>query len=181
MAHYSHYRELETVAAREAVRLIRKTGAEIRSQSPVLNHINNSADVWSTMWQMQVELGIIPYYMFMSRDTGAREYFKIPILEAYEIYTKAISRVSGLGRTVRGPAMSCAPGKILIDGITEIAGKQAFVLKFIQGRNPDWVNKIFFAEYDENADWLDMLKPLNREQFFFEDEFSRMLEQALFL
>ncbi len=179
MAHYSHFRELETEAAKKAVKIIRKTGAEIRSQSPVLNHINNNSDVWSTMWQKQTELGIIPYYMFLSRDTGAREYFKISITESVKIFTKAISRVSGLGRTVRGPVMSCAPGKILIDGITKIEGRSAFVLKFIQGRNPDWISRIFFAEFDENADWIDKLKPLNTDQFFFEEEFSEMLKQAL--
>jgi len=181
MAHYSHYRELETTASQEAVKVIRKTGAEIRSQSPVLDHINNNADVWSTMWQKQVELGIIPYYMFMARDTGAREYFSIPIKEAFDIYSKAVSRVSGLGRTVRGPVMSCSPGKVLIDGITEINGKKAFALKFIQGRNPDWVNHLFFAEYDDDADWMDILKPFEEEEFFFDEEFSQMLDRAISL
>ena len=181
MAHYSHFRELETTAAQEAVVAIRKTGAEIRSQSPVLNHINNSSDVWSTMWQKQVEMGIIPYYMFMARDTGARDYFRIPIVEAFRIFTESISRVSGLGRTVRGPVMSCSPGKVLIDGIVDLKEGKALALKFIQGRNPDWVNKLFFAKYDENADWMDELIPFDKEEFFFEEEFSHMLEQALSL
>jgi KamA family protein len=181
MAHYTHYRELETPAAREAVKVIKSTGAEIRSQSPVLNHINNSADVWATMWQQQVELGIIPYYMFMARNTGAREYFSIPIPKAFEIYSQAISRVSGLGRTVRGPVMSCSPGKVLIDGIVEIDNKKAFALKFIQGRNPDWVNKLFFARYDEEVDWMDQLQPLTEKEFFYEEAFSNMLQQALSL
>jgi len=181
MAHYSHYRELETTAAREAVKAIRKTGAEIRSQSPVLNHINNSSDVWSTMWQKQVELGIIPYYMFMARNTGAREYFSIPIEKAYEIYSQAVSRVSGLGRTVRGPVMSCSPGKVLIDGIVKINNKKVFALKFIQGRNPDWVNRLFFAQYDNKADWMDQMQPLSDEGFFYEEEFEEMKRQALSL
>jgi len=181
MAHYSHYRELETTAAREAVKAIRKTGAEIRSQSPVLNHINNSSDVWSTMWQKQVELGIIPYYMFMARNTGAREYFSIPIEKAYEIYSQAVSRVSGLGRTVRGPVMSCSPGKVLIDGIVKLNNKKVFALKFIQGRNPDWVNRLFFAQYDNKADWMDQMQPLSDEGFFYEEEFEEMKRQALSL
>lgn len=181
MAHYSHYRELETQAAIDAVKAIRDTGAEIRSQSPVLNHINNSSDVWSTMWQKQVELGIIPYYMFMARNTGAREYFRIPITEAFEIYSQAVSRVSGLGRTVRGPVMSCSPGKILIDGIININNKKVFVLKFLQGRNPNWVNKVFLARYDANADWIDQLQSIGDEVFFYEDEFEEMKRQALSL
>ena len=181
MAHYTHYRELETSASREAIKAIRETGAEIRSQSPVINHINNDSDVWANMWQKQVELGIIPYYMFIARDTGARDYFRIPIIEAFDIYSKAISRVSGLGRTVRGPVMSCAPGKVLVDGIVKIDEKKVIALKFLQGRNPEWVNKLFFAEYNAEADWMDELEPFSDSEFFYEEEFSSMLQQALSL
>ena len=48
--------------------------------------------------------------------------------------------------------------------------KSNYILRFLQGRNPDWVGKPFFAEYDENAIWLDDLKPAFEEKFFFEDE-----------
>ena len=74
MAHYDHWRELQTPIAETAVRLLRSAGVTIRNQGPLLNHINNSADVWSRMWQQQVKLGIIPYYLFVERDTGARHY-----------------------------------------------------------------------------------------------------------
>lgn len=181
MGHFTHYRELETQAVRDAIKAIRATGAEIRSQSPIVKHINDSADVWSTMWQKQVELGIIPYYMFMARNTGAKEYFSVKAVEAYEIFTQAISRVSGLGRTVRGPVMSCSPGKVLIDGILEIEGRKAFVMKFLQGRNPDWVNRTFLAAYDEEADWMDQFVPFMEEEFFYEEEFEEMKRQALSL
>ena len=40
----------------------------------------------------------------------------------------------------------------------------------MQGRNPDWVKIPFFAKYDENAIWLDDLKPALTEKFFFDDE-----------
>jgi len=55
--------------------------------------------------------------------------------------------------------MSATPGKVLVDGITEIGAERVFVLKFIQGREPDWVNRVFFALYDETAAWLDDLCP----------------------
>jgi hypothetical protein len=48
-----------------------------------------------------------------------------------------------------------------------------FSLRFIQGRNPDWVQRPFFAKYDENAIWLDGLKPAFGEKFFFEDELEK--------
>lgn len=175
MAHLNHWRELETPVAEEAIRRIRDTGAEIRSQGPVLNHINNDPETWSRMWQRQVRLGIIPYYMFVERDTGARRYFELPLFRTWEIYRGAIQNVSGLGRTARGPSMSADPGKVEIQGIAEIRGEKVFVLRFLQGRNPDWVQRPFFARYNENATWLDDLEPaFGDARFFFEDEFERM-------
>jgi len=175
MAHYNHWQELETPIAREAIRRIRDTGAQIRSQGPLLRHINDDATVWTEMWRTQVKLGIIPYYMFVERDTGAKRFFEVPLVQAWNIYRDAMQRVSGLGRTARGPSMSADPGKVEIQGITEIHGEKVFVLRFIQGRNPDWVQKPFFAKYDEKATWLHQLKPAFSDKFFFEDEFKQML------
>ncbi len=177
MAHFNHYRELETEEVQEAIEKIRETGAVIRTQSPVLRHINDSPDVWATMWKKQVDLGMIPYYMFMARDTGAQHYFGVPLVRAWEIFRDAYKQVSGLARTVKGPSMSATPGKIRMLGVAEINGKKYMVLDFLQGRNPDWVGKPFFAEYDENAMWIDELKPAFSDKFFFEDELEKLLKK----
>jgi hypothetical protein len=106
--------------------------------------------------------------MFVPRDTGPQHYFEVPLVDAFRIFSKAYRRVSGLCRTVRGPSMSATPGKVLIDGITDIGGERVFALKFIQGRESEWVNRIFFARYDETATWLDDLRPaFGEKQFFF--------------
>jgi len=74
--------------------------------------------------------------------------------------------------------MSAEPGKVEIQGITEINGEKVFVLRFIQGRNPDWVQRPFFAKFDEKATWLNHLVPaFGEEKFFFEDEFQAMKEE----
>ena len=175
MAHYNHWQELSTDIARQAVRRLRDTGAEIRAQGPLLAHINDNADDWARLWNTQVQLGIIPYYMFVERDTGARRYFEVPLSKAWNIYRDAMQQVSGLGRTARGPSMSAGPGKVEVQGVTEINGEKVFVLRFMQSRNPDWVQKPFFAKYDEKATWLDHLQPAFGEQrFFFEDEYDAM-------
>ncbi len=179
MAHYNHWQELRTDIARRAIARLRATGAEIRSQGPLLAHINDNADTWARLWQTQVRLGIIPYYMFVERDTGARAWFEVPLARAWEIYRGAMQQVSGLGRTARGPSMSAGPGKVEIQGVTEIQGEKVFVLRFIQGRNPDWVQRPFFARYDDRATWLDQLQPAFGEaRFFFEEEFQRMTAGA---
>ncbi len=176
MAHYNHWQELRTDIARRAIARLRGTGAEIRSQGPLLAHINDDPDIWARLWQTQVRLGIIPYYMFVERDTGARAWFEVPLARAWEIYRGAMQQVSGLGRTARGPSMSAGPGKVEIQGVTEIQGEKVFVLRFIQGRNPDWVQRPFFARYDDRATWLDQLQPAFGEaRFFFEQEYRRLI------
>jgi KamA family protein len=169
MAHFEHGREMENDLVHKAVRRIRDTGAIIRTQAPVLRHINDDPVVWASMWQRQVEMGMIPYYMFVERDTGARRYFELPLKRAWEIYQQAIQRVSGLGRTARGPSMSANPGKVELQGVAHVRGERVFVLRFIQARNPEWVQQPFFAKYDPQATWLDQLRPaFGEEKFFFE-------------
>lgn len=169
-AHFNHPRELSTDAVTKAVARIRSTGAQIRTQSPLLKHINDNKEIWAEMWRRQVDLNMIPYYMFIARDTGSKEFFEVPLERAWNIFRKAYRSVSGLCRTVRGPSMSDNAGKIQVLGIAEVKGEKVFVLRFLQGRNPRWVDKPFFAQYDPKATWFDQLKPaFGEEKFFFED------------
>ncbi|MDX1440845.1 MAG: lysine 2,3-aminomutase [Nitrosopumilaceae archaeon] len=170
MGHFNHLQELSTKAVKSAIDAVRKTGAQIRTQSPILAHINDDAEMWAKMWTKQVQLGCIPYYMFVVRDTGAQHYFGIPLVKAQKIFRKAYASVSGLARTVRGPSMSATPGKVHVLGVADMSNQKVIVLRFLQGRNPDWVQVPFFAKYDENAIWLDDLKPAFSDKFFFEDE-----------
>ena len=175
MAHFNHPRALETKAVKEAISRILSTGAQIRTQSPVLNHINASGDVWAKMWKSQVNLGLIPYYMFIARDTGAQDYFAVSLDNVVKIYNEAYAHVSGICRTVRGPSMSSDPGKIHMLGVTEVKGEKVFVMRFIQARNPEWVNRVFFAKYNPDALWLSDLEPaLGDDEFFFMKEFNAM-------
>lgn len=177
MAHFSHPRELETRVAQAAIRRIRETGAIVRCQAPIIRHVNDDALAWAEMWRLEVQLGAVPYYAFVERDTGARHWFEVPLVRAWEIVRDALSRVSGLARTARGPSMSATPGKIVVDGPTEIRGEKVLALRFLQARNPDWVMRPFFAAYDERASWLDHLRPAFGEQeFFFEPEMRAIYE-----
>ena len=169
MAHYNHRRELETSIAQAAIERLRSAGAILRSQGPILRQINDDSAVWQNLWRRQVELGIVPYYMFLARDTGPRDYFSVPLARAWDIYSKAANQLSGLGRTARGPSMSSGPGKIEVIGVAEVMGERVFVLRFLQSRDPSWSFKPFFAKYDETAIWLDQLRPaFGEEEFFFE-------------
>ena len=170
MAHFSHPVELEPAITREAVRRVRDTGAEIRIQGPLIRRVNDRPDAWADLWRTGVSLGMIPYYMFVERDTGPKRYFEVPLARAHEIFRAAYRRVSGLARTVRGPSMSAFPGKVRVLGVAEIADEQVFVLDMIQARKPQWIRRPFFARFDPEATWLDDLEPAFAERFFFEED-----------
>lgn len=167
MAHFSLPRELNTPVAQEAIRRLRDIGCEIRMQAPVVRHVNDDSNRWARLWREGVRLGMVPYYMFVIRDTGAKNYYDMTLGDALHIFQGAYRKLSGLGRTVRGPVMSATPGKVLIHGIANVDGHRAFVLSFIQARHADWVGRPFFAQYDLSATWFYDLKPLPGRTWFF--------------
>lgn len=168
MAHFSHPRELSPALPGEAVRRICSTGAVIRTQAPLIRSINDDAAAWQAMWRTQVRMGMVPYYMFVERDTGPQDYFAVPLARGYDIFREAYQGVSGLCRTVRGPSMSATPGKICVDGVAEVAGVKVFVLRMIQARDPQLVGLPFFARFDPAATWLTDLEPVFTDRFPYE-------------
>ena len=170
MAHFSHPRELQPALVAEAVRRIRETGAVIRTQAPLIRSINDDALTWADMWREQTRTGMIPYYMFVERDTGPQDYFAVPLARAHEVFRDAYASVSGLCRTVRGPSMSATPGKVGVDGVVEIGGQKVFALHLIQARDPRLVGRPFFAQFDPGAVWLSDLRPAFADRFPFGSE-----------
>jgi L-lysine 2,3-aminomutase len=179
MAHFNHPRELEGEPVREAVRRLRSAGAVIRTQGPVLRGINDAATTWQEMWTTQTALGMAPYYMFVARDTGPRHYFEVPLARTWQIYRDAIAQVSGIARTARGPVMSAGPGKVELTGVADVGREKAFVLRFLQARDPAWCHRPFFAKFDSRATWLSNLRPaLNDTAFFFEAPYLKMIKSS---
>lgn len=174
MAHFSHPRELELPIVEAAVARITATGAVVRTQAPLIRSINDDPGTWASMWRRQLTMGMVPYYMFVERDTGPQDYFAVPLARAYEIFRDAYASVSGLCRTVRGPSMSATPGKVCLDGVAEVAGQKVFVLHLIQARDPELVGRPFFARYDPNAVWLTDLRPAFADHFPFEAAAERL-------
>jgi len=181
MAHFNHPVELSTPVAQDAIRRIRSTGAQIRTQSPVLKHINDSPEIWAEMWRKQVNNNCIPYYMFVARDTGAQHFFGVTLVEAWKIFREAYQKVSGVCRTVRGPSMSSTPGKIQVLGVSKVRDEDVIVMRFLQGRDPDWIARPFFAEFNPDAKWIDDLKPaFGEEKFFFEEELEKIFHEHVY-
>ncbi|MEO1597311.1 MAG: lysine 2,3-aminomutase [Planctomycetota bacterium] len=160
MGHYSHGVELKTDVSREAIRRIRSTGANIRMQSPVIRHVNDNPGIWKDMWREGADQGLIPYYMFVERDTGPKKWFELPLVDVWNIFREAYRDLSGICRTVRGPSMSAFPGKVHVLGPVDLAGGKALALEYLQCRNPEMVRRPFFAKYSSTASWFDELEPL---------------------
>lgn len=166
MAHINHWREMETEPFQAAVARLQAAGVTIRSQAPILRYVNDDADTWRRNWVRQVELGIQPYYMFVERDTGAARYFAVPLVRAHRLYKEAISKVSGLARTARGPVMSTNAGKVQVLGPVTVGDRKAIALTMLQGRDPDCVNSPFLARHSQTAAWIDELEPFNPAEPF---------------
>jgi L-lysine 2,3-aminomutase len=65
----------------------------IRTQAPLIRSINDDAGTWRAMWRTQVRQGMIPYYMFVERDTGPQDYFAVPLARGYDIFRDAYQGV----------------------------------------------------------------------------------------
>lgn len=78
--------------------------------------------------------------------------------------------------------MTSSSGKISILGTAEINGEKVFALKFNEGRNMDWMDRVYFAQYDEVENTIEKLKPYGAAKHFYEDELVEIetrLEEAL--
>lgn len=159
MAHFNHPNELDNAIVQEAIYNIRQAGAEIRTQAPILRHINDDSAAWAQMWKKQVSLGMIPYYMFIERETGPYDYFQIPLAEVYQLYQKAIIESGSFAKTITGPVMSASKGKAHIMGILDnpANGNRYFMMQYVRHRDYTKTYQPFLMEYDEEATWIDQL------------------------
>ncbi len=131
-AHFTHPRELAQPEVATATARIRATGTQIHCQGPLVQGINDTADALATMWTKQVQLGMVPYYLFMEADHSPQSPFRVPLARALRIFQEAQHKTTALARTVRGPVFMNDLNRVLLDGTTELNGQKYFVLKTLQ-------------------------------------------------
>ncbi len=168
MAWYCHPRELGQPAAVAAAARIRSAGAVIRTRAPLVKTVNDDPRAWAAMWRAQLRLGMIPNDMVVMHDTGPQGYFAVTLAAGVQIFQAAFASVSGLCRTVPGPSMQTAPGRVCVDGVTQIAGQKVFVLHMTAARDPVLVGPRFFARFHPGAVWLSDLEPAFATRFPFQ-------------
>ena len=113
------------------------------------------------MWRAQLRLGLIPYEMVVARHP-ARGLLRRAAGRRGADLPGRVPRVSGLCRTVRGPSMQTAPGRVCVDGVTQVAGEKVFVLHMIEARDPSAAlslsmrpetSKIFLETVTGSREW----------------------------
>ncbi|MTI32498.1 KamA family radical SAM protein [Xanthovirga aplysinae] len=151
-AHVTHVKELENEIVQKAIKRIQATGAIIRCQGPIVKGINDTAEDWINLWNKQIQLGLIPYYMFVEAEHNSENCFRIPLAKGLNIFQTAQKQATGLARTVRGPVFMNDHHRILIDGVITIQNEKFFVLKSLQAPpNTKGEGSLKLIPYDENT------------------------------
>jgi len=194
MSHFSTPRELLNPGTIAAVRRLKNYGITLKSQSPIMNHISlyhdeegkvdvdRSAQNWIDLGNVMAILGIGFHSMYCARPTGEHHYFTAPLAEISKIFNKVYRDLASINRPSRYITMTSSAGKTSLMGTTEINGDKVFVLKFNEARNMEWMDKTYFAEFDEMENTIEKLKPYKGDKYFYEDELDEIenqLEEAL--
>ncbi|MDX2175562.1 MAG: hypothetical protein SF028_03725 [Candidatus Sumerlaeia bacterium] len=190
MAHFSTPRELLNPSTVAAIRRLQRHGVVIRSQSPMMNHISlftredgtvdveRSAQNWIDLANILATLRIGFHSMYCARPTGEHHYFAASLADVARIANLIHRSLASINRPSRYVSMTTSAGKMSILGTCEVNGETAFALKFTEGRNMQWMDKVFLAKYNETEQRVDMLAPFDTQEFFFAEEL-RAIEAAL--
>ena len=186
MGHFSTPKEFLNIHTLAAIRRLRAHRVNIRSQSPMMNHvslfmdengkvdIDKSAQNWIDLGHIIMMLGMNFHSIYCARPTGEHDYFTAPLADMDKIFSKVYRSLPSIGRPSRYITMTSSAGKTSLMGTVEVNGKKAFALKFNEARNMEWLDKVYLAEYDEEENTIEKLKPFGGREYFYKDELARI-------
>ncbi len=193
MAHFSTPREVLEPATVAAIRRLQAHHVVVRSQSPMMKHISlfpkveageekgidieRSARNWIDLANIFGMLNIGFHSMYCARPTGEHHYFSAPLAEVSKVYDRIYRALPSINRPSRHISMTTSAGKISILGTAEVGGETLFALKFSEGRNMEWLDRVFLARYDRQTNNVALLEPYDTEEFFFEAELREIEEE----
>lgn len=154
MAHFDHPREL-TDAAVDGIDCFIKCGVICVNQCPLIKGINDNPAILADMYRQLSWIGCPPYYLFQGRPTAGNEPYEVPIVQGWNIFREALRHGSGLARRARY-VMSHETGKVEILGIDDAH----IYLRYHRSKDESNRGKFMIYERDDNAYWLDQLKPV---------------------
>ena len=189
MGHFSTSKEFLNIHTIAAIRRLRANRINIRSQSPMMNHvslfmddkgvvdIDKSAQNWIDLAHILMMLGMSFHSIYCARPTGEHGYFTAPLADMNRIFSKIYRSLPSEGRPSRYITMTSSAGKISLMGEVEINGEKAFALKFNEARNMEWMDKTFLAKFDEKENTIEKLISYDTNNYFFEDELKDIESQ----
>jgi len=190
MGHFSTPKEFLNIHTLAAIRRLRNHRINIRSQSPMMNHvslfmdengnveIDRSAQNWIDLGHILMMLGMNFHSIYCARPTGEHDYFTVPLADMNKIFSKIYRSLPSIGRPSRYITMTSSAGKTSMMGTVDVNGKKAFALKFNEARNMEWLDEVYLAEYDEEENTIEKLKPFGGGEYFYKDELAS-IEQDL--
>ncbi len=182
MSHFSTPRELLNISTIAAIRRLKAHGVTLKSQSPIMNHISlfqdkngkvdvdRSAQNWIDLGNILAMLGLGFHSMYLARPTGEFHYFNQPVSEINKVFNKIYRSLASINRPSRYITQTSSAGKISLLGTVDLKGEKYFALKFNEGRNMEWMDKVYLAHYDEVEKTIANLRPYEGDKHFFEDE-----------
>jgi hypothetical protein len=197
MAHFSTPREVLEPATVAAIRRLQAHHVVLRSQSPMMKHISlfpeagaaeggseeggidveRSARNWIDLANIFGMLNIGFHSIYCARPTGEHHYFSAPLAEVHKVFDRIYRSLPSINRPSRHISMTTSAGKISILGTAEVHGETLFALKFSEGRNMEWLDKVFLARYDRHTNNVALLEPYDTEEFFFESELQTIEDE----
>ena len=190
MGHFSTPKELLNIHTIAAIRRLRAHKVNIRSQSPMMNHISlfmdengmvdvdRSAQNWIDLGHVLMMLGMNFHSIYCARPTGEHGYFTAPLADMNKIFSKVYRSLPSIGRPSRYITMTSSAGKTSLLGTTEVNGEKVFVLKFNEARNMEWMDRVFLAKYDEQENTIEKLIPYEGDAYFYKADLDA-IETAL--
>ena len=190
MAHFSTPREVLNPVTIAAVRRLQAHHVVVRSQSPMMKHISlfpddrggididRSAQNWIDLANIFGMLSIGFHSIYCARPTGEHHYFTAPLADVHRVFDKVYRSLPSINRPSRHLSMTTSAGKISILGRAQVHGETVFALKFTEGRNMEWLDRVFLAKFDEHINNVAVLEPYDTDEFFFEGEL-RAIEEEL--
>ena len=149
MAHFTHPREL-TSESLECLDALQRAGAITVNQTPLIAGINDHSDVLADLLSRLSFSGVTPYYVFQCRPTLGNRSYSVPLETAWQIFSQAQTRCSGLAKRARF-VMSHKTGKVEV-----MAAVDGFVyMRYLQAAASSDENRFLIFRSDKDAHWLD--------------------------
>jgi len=189
MGHFSTPKELMNIHTIAAIRRLRKHRINVRSQSPMMNHVSlfmdangkvevdRSARNWIDLGHVLMMMGMQFHSIYCARPTGEHDYFTAPLADMNRIFSKVYRSLPSEGRPSRYITMTSSAGKTSLMGVVEVNGKKAFALKFNEARNMEWMDKVYLAHYCEKENTIEKLIPFDTDEYFYTENLKSIEKQ----